>query len=135
MTQATTNAKRNPETNENEPQASVIAFPSSAEGRSVLDEVVRRGAKQLEFRSNNVLHRPVVDAIELIKQHRDGKQRHFAVDEAVPIDGVVKPKFREFVIERGASGNERVNRINYEIAVLQALRERLHLWLPHENCN
>ena len=79
----------------------------------------------LEFRSNNALHQPVMDAIELIKQHTDSKKRHFPLDEGVPIDGVVKPKFREFVIEQDGNGNERVNRINYEIAVLQALRERL----------
>lgn len=47
MTQATAKAKRNPETNENEPQSRVVAFPSSAEGRFVLDEIVRRAAQQI----------------------------------------------------------------------------------------
>ena len=47
------------------------------------------------------------------------------MNDGVPIEGVIKPKFREFVVEHDANGTERVNRINYEIAVLQALRERL----------
>ena len=38
---------------------------------------------------------------------------------------MIKPKFHDFVVEQDANGVERVNRINYEIAVLQALRERL----------
>jgi TnpA family transposase len=79
----------------------------------------------LEFRSNNVVHRPVIDALELLKAHRESKQRSFPLDDGVPLDGVVRTKFREFVVETDPHGGERVNRINYEIAVLQALRERL----------
>ena len=79
----------------------------------------------LEFRSNNALHRPVIDAIEFLKDHRDSRQRHFSVDKGVPIEGVIKSKDRDMVIEKDPNGVDRVNRINYEIAVLQALRERL----------
>ena len=79
----------------------------------------------LEFRSNNALHRPVIEALEFLKANRDSKQRYFSLDDGVPIDGVVKPKFHDFVVEQDGNGAERVNRINYEIAVLQALRERL----------
>ena len=43
----------------------------------------------------------------------------------MPIDGVVKAKFRDIVVEKDSHGVERVNRINYEVAVLQALRDRL----------
>lgn len=79
----------------------------------------------LEFRSNNVLHRPVIDALELLKTHRHSKQRFFALDLGVPIEGVVRAASRDIILERDANGVERVNRINYEVCVLQALRERL----------
>lgn len=79
----------------------------------------------LEFRSNNVLHRPVIDALELLQAHRDSKQQFFALDVGVPIEGVVKASSRDIIIEKDANGGDRVNRINYEICVLQALRERL----------
>ena len=79
----------------------------------------------LEFRSNNALHRPVIEALEFLKAHRDSKQRYFSFNDGVPIEGVVKAKFHDFVVEQDGNGVERVNRINYEIAVLQALRERL----------
>ena len=79
----------------------------------------------LEFRSNNALHRPVVDALKLLKAHRKSKQRFFSLDRDVPIEGVVKTGAGEIVIEKDKHGVERINRINYEICVLQALRERL----------
>lgn len=79
----------------------------------------------LEFRSNNALHRPVIDALEFLRAHRESKQRFFSLEDEVPIDGVVKAKFRDIVVEKDPHGVDRVNRINYEVAVLQALRDRL----------
>lgn len=78
----------------------------------------------LEFRSNNAAHQPVIDALDILKKHRDRKQQHFLLDE-VPIAGIVRDKWREIVIEEDKHGVERINRINYEICVLQTLRERL----------
>lgn len=86
----------------------------------------------LDFRSNNALNRPVISALEFLKAHQDKKHRYFSMDQGVPIEGVVRSKLRDFVIEKDAKGVERVNRINYEIAVLQALRERLRckeIWI------
>ena len=85
----------------------------------------------LEFRSNNTVHRPVIDAIALIRQHRESRQHYFALEEA-PIEGGLRKKMREIVIETDRHGVERVNRINYEIAVLGALRSKLRckeLWV------
>jgi TnpA family transposase len=79
----------------------------------------------LEFRSNNAVHRPVIDALEFLKARRESKQRHFALGDGVPIDGVVRSGWKEIVLEKDKHGVERINRINYEIAVLQAMRERL----------
>ena len=40
-------------------------------------------------------------------------------------EGVIRPKWRDVVLEDAPGGGQRVSRINYEICVLQALRERL----------
>ena len=85
----------------------------------------------LEFRSNNIAHRPILDAIDVIKAHRGNRRQYFTTDE-VPIDGVVPNKWHEVVVEVTPDGTERVNRINYEICVLQAVRERLRckeIWI------
>jgi hypothetical protein len=78
----------------------------------------------LEFRSNNQAYQPVIEALGILKQHRGSQRQHFRLDE-VPIVGIVRDKWREIVIEEDKHGVERINRINYEIGVLQTLRERL----------
>lgn len=79
----------------------------------------------LDFRSNNVLHRPVIDAISFLKAHRSSRQRYFSLNDGVPIEGVIRSGWQSLVLEQDPNGDDRVNCINYEIAVLQALRERL----------
>ena len=44
----------------------------------------------LEFRSNNERHRPVIDALALLKKYADSKLRTFPPEEDVPLDGVVR---------------------------------------------
>ncbi|MCP4287143.1 MAG: Tn3 family transposase [Gammaproteobacteria bacterium] len=78
----------------------------------------------LEFRCNNAAWRPILDAIDVIKAHQDRRDRYFAVDD-IPVEGVVRQKWRDIVIEKSPGGTQRANRINYEICVLQELREKL----------
>ncbi len=90
----------------------------------------------LEFRSNNEGHRPVILAIELLRRHADSKERVFPTDEDVPFDGIVNGLWRDAVMETDAQGRKRINRITYEICVLQALRARLRckeIWVVGAN--
>lgn len=79
----------------------------------------------LEFCSNNDVHRPVISALSLIKRYRDSNQRYYEEGEELIIDGVLKNDWKELIIEVDKDGQERVNRVNYEICVLTALREKL----------
>lgn len=91
---------------------------------------------QLEFRSNNPIHRPVLQALEWVKRFAGTSQIYFSVTDEVPIKGVVRPTWMETVLETDPKGNPRVNRINYEIAVLYALRDRLRckeIWVAGAN--
>ena len=90
----------------------------------------------LQFRSNNDRHRPVMDALDLVKRFADTKVHTFPADEDVPLEGVVRGLWREAVMEKDATGRDRVNRITYEIAALEALRERLRckeIWVVGAN--
>ncbi len=90
----------------------------------------------LEFRSNNDIHRPVIEALELLKKYAHSKARYYDSSEEIPIDGVLKSNAKEILLETDSSGNERINRINYEICVLKALRERLcckEIWVVGAN--
>lgn len=79
----------------------------------------------LEFRSNNDVHRPVVQALELLKKYQDSNQRYYANEEQLYTKGVLKQGWRDLIVETDAEGKERINRVNYEICVLQALRDKL----------
>ena len=79
----------------------------------------------LEFRSNNSVHRPVIGALELLKRHGRSQRRFYEAHTEAPIDGVVRPMWRELLLDAGPRGSQRVHRINYEICVLETLREKL----------
>jgi TnpA family transposase len=90
----------------------------------------------LEFCSNNDRHRPVMDALDLVKRYTDTKVHTFPVEEKIPLDGIVRGLWREAVMEKDTAGRDRVNRITYEITVLEALRERLRckeIWVIGAN--
>lgn len=90
----------------------------------------------LEFRSNNDIRRPVIQALELLKSCVLSKAKYYDSGEEIPIDGVLKSGWKEIVIETDSNGLERINRINYEISVLKALRERLYckeIWVVGAN--
>ena len=78
----------------------------------------------LDFRSNNGTHRPLLDALDAIRRAEGEGRQYFRVEE-IAIEGVIRPKWRDIVVEDAPGGGQRVNRINYEICVLQTLRERL----------
>lgn len=79
----------------------------------------------LVFRSNNSNHKPVLDALSFLKSNREHRGQYFTDLSDISIAGVIKPKQFDWVIEQDKDGDDRINRINYEIGVLQALRARL----------
>ena len=90
----------------------------------------------LEFRSNNDRHRPVMQALDLVKRFADTKVHTFPPAADVPLDGVVHGLWHDAVLEQDAVGRNRVNRITYEIAVWEARRERLRckeIWVVGAN--
>ncbi len=92
--------------------------------------------KILDFRSNNGHHRPVIQALDLIKRYSETQLQTFPSKEDVPLDGVVRGLWRKAVVEKDADGHSRVNRITYEVAVLEALRSKLRckeIWVVGAN--
>lgn len=90
----------------------------------------------LEFRSNNQRYRPVIQALALLQRYTGNKCRTFPLGEEVPIDGIVSGLWRDVVIEQDARGRTQVNRITYEICVLEALRDKLRckeIWVVGAN--
>ena len=54
----------------------------------------------LEFRSNNEMHRPVLDALAIVKRFAGSRLHVYPLNEAVPIKGIVRGPWLETVLER-----------------------------------
>ena len=74
----------------------------------------------LRFKSNNTKHKPVIKGIDLIEKYQYSSKTVFPTDEEVPIKDVVRSEWMTFVIQKNS-----INRANYELALLDALRSRL----------
>jgi hypothetical protein len=87
----------------------------------------------LSFQSNNDQHQPVIAALDLVKQYAGQRRRFYAHADEVPLDGVVPKEWQGTVVEADPHGQPRINRINYEMQILTALRERVRckeIWIP-----
>src|SRR5680860_415476 len=88
--------------------------------------MVPRILETMEFRSNNSGHRPILEALDLIKSNGgNAKRKHFDLIGSVPIEDIIKPKWYDIIVEPDNDGTERINKIDYEIAVLEVLRDKL----------
>lgn len=90
----------------------------------------------LEFRSNNERHRPVLDALAIVKKYAGSRLRAYSLEERIPIAGIVRGPWLETVLERDESGVVHINRIAYEVCLLLALREHLRskeVWVQSAN--
>jgi TnpA family transposase len=79
----------------------------------------------LQFRSNNEIHQPVIKALKIIKKYCAIGSYYIPDTETIPIEGVIKPGMKDTIIDKDDKEQERINRINYEIVVLQSLRDKL----------
>jgi Tn3 transposase DDE domain len=71
-----------------------------------------------------------------VKRFADTKVRTFPADEEVPLDGVVRSLWLDAVVEKDSAGRDRINRVTYEVAVLETLREQLRckeIWVVVAN--
>lgn len=79
----------------------------------------------MTFCSGNSRHHPVLDALDWLKEHDNCTQQYIRLDNSIPMEGVIQPKWHDIVIKEH-QGEKRINRINEEICVMQTLRNRLH---------
>jgi len=80
--------------------------------------------KALDFYSNNQEYRPIIDAIQILRKYLDSRIQFYPEDEDIPIEGVVPNAWESLLFENNGE-KKQLNRITYEICVLEALREKL----------
>ena len=59
----------------------------------------------LDIRSNNTAHRPVIEAIRLVKRYAGTSGIYYPAEETVPLAGVVRPMWRDLVQEKDKDGD------------------------------
>lgn len=80
----------------------------------------------LEFRSNNTTHRPVIDALALIRRYAAaGNLTYYPLEEWVPTHRGTTGDWSGLIYRTDTRGRDRVTRMVYEVATFQALREQL----------
>ncbi len=79
----------------------------------------------LEFGSSNATHRPVLDALELVARHKDGRFTFYPAGEHVPDHKGVTGDWADLVRRTDKKGRPKVVRSTYEVCTFQALRDRL----------
>lgn len=65
----------------------------------------------LTFCSGNSRHHPVLDALDWLKKNDKCTQRYIQLENSIPVEGVIQPKWYDIVIE-AHQGEKRINRIN-----------------------
>ena len=81
--------------------------------------------KALEFHSNNPNLKPIMEALELLKAYADKPHEPYGTEVDVPLEGVLSKDWQDAVMRETADGETQIDRVVYEIGVLQTLREKL----------
>lgn len=74
--------------------------------------------------------------MRILKKYATSQQRYYEPTESVPLVGILKNEWAESIVETNSDGEVKINRINYEIFVLPALRDGLRckeIWVVGAN--
>lgn len=100
---------------------SVMRSSYKSHYRRMIPEII----SNLEFRSNNDVHQPLIKALDLLKKYNGSRVHYYKDEENVPLKGVIKKEWLDLVVEEDDNGEQRINRINYELALMQTLKDQL----------
>lgn len=85
------------------------------------------------FKTNIKESKEILDAIKIIKLHRDTPGDYYPSNISIPTENVISAEWRDSAIKSDSQLEEpRISRINYELAVLQELRRQLNckmIWI------
>lgn len=81
--------------------------------------------------------KPLLEAINLIKSNHALSGEYFPSNIDIPIENVVPHEWQNLVVVKSKDGILKINRINYEISVLQELKRQLNckmIWIEGALC-
>ena len=84
------------------------------------------------FKTNLKDSKPLLEAISIINSNRDSPDEYYSNDINVPIKNVIPNEWQSLVFIQSDNGTQKINRINYELSVLQELKKQLNcktIWI------
>jgi hypothetical protein len=76
--------------------------------------------------------KPLLEAINIIKSYHNPSHEYYSNDINVPIKNVIPNEWQSLVVIKSENGLQKINRINYELSVLQELKKQLNcknIWI------
>jgi len=90
--------------------------------RRILPDIINA----LNFNSNNDKYKPIIQAIGIINKYVDSKSRYYSKNEIIPLNGVVRPMWKDMIEEKSEKSNEsKIRRVDYELCALQSLKDKI----------
>lgn len=86
----------------------------------------------LSLKTNLNDSKPLLEAIEIIKLHRDSSDEYYSGDINPPIKNVIPDEWQNLVVTTLENGTQKINKVNYELSVLQELKKQLNckmIWI------
>ena len=71
------------------------------------------------------LHDTAAQALAVVREYVSSGLVWYPLESSPPLEGVVPSSWEDIVTEQDSAGEVRVNRLTYELSVLQTLRERV----------
>ncbi len=81
--------------------------------------------QSLQIQSDTDPLQPLMQAVALIQRYVGTGYTYYPDEESVPLVDVVPAAWQPLVVQHNGSGQQRINRISYELCIFQALREQL----------
>ena len=84
-------------------------------------QILKPVLELLDFHTNNKHDEKIIEGLRIIKNHLSDKSVYFPKDLSIPVNKVIKKCYRHFIV----NDDGRVNRANYELALLYSLKDKL----------
>jgi TnpA family transposase len=88
----------------------------------------------LELYSNTKENSNILKGIAILRKYIDSSLINYPDEENIPVDNIIPELWNDLVIESSTDGSAKINRVNYEIAILHTLRERIRckaIWVKN----
>jgi len=86
----------------------------------------------LDIKTNHSHNQHIIKAWQILKTHAESTGYYYPLEEEIPLDGIVPDEIQTWVAKPIGNDQNKINRISYELCVLQKIREHVRskaIWI------